>query len=140
MNNVEIIRRRNKQSNPCIEDQHHDLLMLHDKVMKLGCRAPYHTSIRNAMPICPNKEKMKLAHPSLTDNHHNKYYSLPCQTMSNIDFSFVEQEDSDVQRAGSFEVLLSPTDNYKMIEQSKAIDMQALIGNIGGYIGLLLGK
>ena len=141
MKNIEVLRQRNKQSKPCIEDSHNqDSLWLHDKIKVIGCRAPYHTLMSDMAAICQNKEKMKSAYISLSDNDHNKYYPSPCQTMSNIAYAYEEYVENGSWGNGSFKVIIIPTDTYKMIEQSKAIDMQALIGNIGGYIGLFLGK
>ena len=35
---------------------------------------------------------------------------------------------------------VSYPNEWKIIRQSQAVDVHALIGNIGGYIGLFLGK
>ena len=68
----------------------------------------------------------------------NRYYPTPCEGMSNIVFS-------------ADGVPLNITDNLpriyfayhekiKIIQQIKSVDIHSLIGNIGGYIGLFLGK
>ena len=41
---------------------------------------------------------------------------------------------------GFYPVNFGFPENMKLIKQQKAIDAHALIGNIGGYIGLFLGK
>ena len=138
LKNIEIIEQRNKPSKPCVEDSpDHDYLWLHDHVKALGCRAPYHILTNDTAPICSNREKMKSAYFSLTDDDHNRYYPPPCRTMPDIDYTYEERE---ADGNGFFKVVIFPTNSYKMITQSKAIDVQALLGTIGGYIGLFLGR
>ena len=63
---------------------------------------------------------------------------VPCQEMSQLAFKFsdgFEQIGYD-----SFPLLIQFPDKIRAITQSQAIDIHSLIGNIGGYIGLFLGK
>ena len=67
--------------------------------------------------------------------------SPPCKVMANIDYVY---EESDFGGDGKgftkgFTVSLSLPDNVKLIKHSKQIDVQTLVGNVGGYIGLFLG-
>ena len=67
----------------------------------------------------------------------NRYFPVPCEEMSNIVYTVDKLERSGVK---SPELYFSYPYRTKVIQQVKAVDLQALIGNIGGYIGLLLGK
>ena len=50
-------------------------------------------------------------------------------------------EEIDYGKDGEwFSVKISLPSGFKEIRQTKAIDEQALIGNMGGYIGLFLGQ
>ena len=67
-----------------------------------------------------------------------KTHYQPCQEMPRIDF--VNNKGVNTFK-GYFIVMLNikyPQD-AKIITQSRAVDVNALIGNIGGYIGLFLG-
>ena len=71
----------------------------------------------------------------------------PCQGMEKIDYSFEDHvyEEKDISwnttsSHGTFWFGLYIYDQkYKEIVQIKAIDVNGLIGYIGGYIGLILG-
>ena len=62
----------------------------------------------------------------------------PCQGISKLDFVF-----NSVQYGWNDKLLrifVEYPDQLKSITQSQAVDVHALIGNMGGYIGLFLGK
>ena len=61
----------------------------------------------------------------------------PCQVMPRIDFeSYKEFPDDSLKQ---FMLTVSYPQQVKIITQSRAVDVNSLIGNIGGYIGLFLG-
>ena len=61
----------------------------------------------------------------------------PCQGMPRIDFTYA---DKIPPLKGMFIVTIAYPQEIKVITQSRAVDGNALIGNIGGYIGLFLGS
>ena len=67
-------------------------------------------------------------------------YDAPCEGKSHIGYrvSNVEYTDMEINPL-SMSVYVSYTNTVKIISQSRMIDGQALIGYIGGYVGLLLG-
>ena len=70
----------------------------------------------------------------------NKYHPLPCQEMSNIAFTVDVMVDQRKNGTFSPQMYIMYPDKVKIISQVKSIDAHSLIGNIGGYIGLFLGR
>ena len=67
----------------------------------------------------------------------------PCQSADKIVFEYMDKYvlASDLEPADSFKVSVEMRmSGIKVIEQKQAYDFQSLIGNCGGYIGLLLGN
>ena len=101
-----------------------------------GCRAPYHNS---SEPLCNMTNKMREAKVEFHEIK-NKYHPLPCQEMSNIAFTVDVMADRRKNGRSSPQIYIMYPDKIKIISQVKSIDAHSLIGNIGGYIGLFLGK
>ena len=63
---------------------------------------------------------------------------VPCQEMSQLAFDFTRE--FELPEYEEFPILIVFPEKIRAITQSQAIDIHSLIGNIGGYIGLFLGK
>ena len=62
----------------------------------------------------------------------------PCQGMSKIDYDYFD--DSIPTTKGYLKIMIGYPEQVKIISQSQAVDVHTIVGNIGGYIGLFLGK
>ena len=137
---VEILKRRNKRDTPCIDySGGYDRNIMEHSIAKIGCRTPYQNPTKE-WPICTNMETMS-KHKELNIAYMdlNKYYTPPCEVMSSVEF--IVEEWTWAKKSGKpFVITPSYPDQYRSIELIKAIDVQSLIGNTGGYIGLFLGK
>ena len=62
-----------------------------------------------------------------------------CTSISSLTFTY---DETEMYEYGSdfFMVTLSYPNQYKEIKMIQAIDIQTVIGNAGGYIGLFLGN
>ena len=130
----EILRRRNKNKAPCFVDwRYFDNRVLSKHHATVGCSPPYHKS---SFSSCTSKKEIIDSRYEM-NGIRNRYFPVPCEEMSNIVFTVDKLERSGVK---SPELYFSYPYRTKVIQQVKAVDFQALIGNIGGYIGLLLGK
>ena len=131
----EILRRRNKRKDPCFVDwTHFDDTVLKTHHDAVGCSPPYHKSSK---PVCTLQKEIMDSRYELNEIR-NRYIPPPCEEMSSIAFSAEHLEIS--KNSKNFEFYYNYPDKTKVIQQVKAVDFQTLIGNIGGYIGLLLGN
>ena len=70
-------------------------------------------------------------------NLHTGYRPLPCQEIPDIPFKYTRSVND---KTGKFKVVVSYPKKIKIIKQIRSVDVHTLVGNIGGYIGLFLGK
>ena len=132
---IEVLIRRNKHNDPCLVDwKHFDKLVLHKHLKKVGCSAPYQET---HLPVCTSQDKVQESQYEATEVRKN-YYPEPCQEISNIIYNF--QSIPVVSNESKFTVAVLYPDKMKIVTQNKLVSFQVLIGNIGGYIGLFLGK
>ena len=68
----EILRRRNKENDPCIPDEENfDQIVLDDHLENVGCKTPFQIS-NKSLRICDSKEKMKEAGADLIGRRKSK--------------------------------------------------------------------
>ena len=132
---VEILRRRNKNIDPCFADW----MKFDEKVLRkhhdtVGCRPPYHQSDK---PVCTTKTQLMESVYEL-NVIGNRYFPAPCEEMSNIVFAADEVPYNTTTQQLRLQFFYP--EKIKIIQQIKSVDLHSLIGNIGGYIGLFLGK
>ena len=132
---VEILRRRNKNIDPCFADwMKFDESVLRKHHDTVGCRPPYHQSDK---PVCTKKAQLMESIYEL-NVIGNRYFPAPCEEMSNIVFAADEVPYNYTTQQLRLQFLYP--EKIKIIQQIKSVDLHSLIGNIGGYIGLFLGK
>ena len=132
---MEILRRRNKNSDPCFIDS----MQLDDEILKrhhdvVGCSPPYH---RSGKSVCRTNAEIENSVYEIRELG-TKYYPAPCEEMSNIAFKANYLQGSDWMESLIFH--FEYPRKTKIIHQMRSVDLHSLIGNIGGYIGLFLGK
>ena len=134
MDSIEMIKRRNKKEDQCLENSTtYDYVRLKQEVYKAGCKAPYH-NLQDYLPICDDYETLAMF--DLENMLHEKF-SKPCDEIPQVPFKFENQQQK--RNNGWYPLLIAYPAKMKLITQQQAIDGHALIGNIGGYIGLFLG-
>ena len=134
---TEVFNRRSKRDLQCInKPEGYDNRVLGHYMKSIGCRAPYQ-SLHTHLPVCSTKEEIqKIGYDASTST--NTYHPNPCQSMPKIDFdhTIIDPEEDEEW----FKLEVGYPKQLKIITQSKVLDVHALVGNIGGYIGLFLGK
>ena len=136
---MEVLHRRNKYNHPCIEDfKNHDTYVIEQIISKAGCRPP-HWKSEHDYRLCTSREEMLKVLPPLK-KHEYLDYTPPCRSVTNLPFSY-EEIDEDVGRDPAyFRISMTSADTtFKNVEQHKHYSLQNLIGNTGGYLGLILG-
>ena len=134
MDAIEVLRRRSKPNEKCLKDVYrYDEMKLEKIIERTGCKAKYH-SILDDYPICKDEEELANFEGS---NMGNENFLLPCEEMSHISFKTLDHGKD--YGYGFYPLHVAYPEKMKIITQKQAIDIHALIGNIGGYIGLFLG-
>ena len=135
---LEVLKRRNKPKEPCTDEWNSfDQLVLKKHLESVGCRTPY-ISQYPAFPICNTKTEAKKAY--FNGWSLQKYYTNdPCQEMPTIDYTR-QTTPVRTQNIKTYNLWVSYPFKGKIITQQREVDAQTLVGNIGGYIGLFLGK
>jgi len=136
-----IFQKRNKKSYPCETDwMNYDSRLLNHHIRQVGCRAPYQKQPTD-VSVCRTQNDIKNA-PFDGWNLNGRYLSGPCQEMPKIGHkhTFVLTSNGKRNRAKTYYMYVSYPDKMTIISHTQAVDFHSLIGNIGGYIGLFLGK
>ena len=67
-------------------------------------------------------------------------YLPPCQNIENLSYDYSEKRGIDSEIESRFMVLVHfPNQKYRQITHVQEYDIENMLGNIGGYIGLFLG-
>ena len=64
----------------------------------------------------------------------------PCTTLHNVNYRYEEADYDDKRIQNRFNIEIVFPDSFKEIVQVKAVDIQTVIGNAGGYVGLFCGN
>ena len=137
--NVEIYKRR-KSCKPNVDS--YDELIMKNFMKKIGCSPSYLKENFN-FTTCNTSKQLKLMAESI--NLNNKHgVDPPCTSLEFMTFKYDEielenLEDGEEDGRNFWISLVVPNKSFKEFTQTKAIDLQALIGNVGGYIGLVFG-
>ena len=111
---VKVIRRRNKIAQPCHKDwTNYDDVVLADHTRKVGCRAPYQ-EISNGVRLCSTKSEMKQSRFFLRTDLNGMLQ--PCKTLQKVMYEYTEPDLSKIDYGGinSFWIGLILRDPYFM--------------------------
>ena len=133
---VEILKRRNKNRAPCTDQwRNFDQFRLRRHIEKMDCKSPYQSQYEE-FAICSRADQIQSIHGEQL-NTRSKDFDPPCQEMPRVDYELFY---STPPGQNVFMLAVKYPDQAKVITQSRAIDVHSLLGNIGGYIGLFLGR
>jgi hypothetical protein len=136
INKAEVLKTRNKPKNPCMMPwRNWDYLVTMKRIKDIGCLPPYCEPYPN-FTICSTVMGIKRWH-NVMNEIRNERSDLPCQQMPRIDFE-VSKVSHGSPKKGTLLISIGYPEQVKIITQSRAVDGNTLIGNIGGYIGLFL--
>ena len=135
---LEIIKRRRNRRKKCYENpESYDKFIRSQFMSKLKCRPPY-INDKIKLPICNSSEKIK---ESRYEYETRQKMGIPnaCERISKMKFEPSFGTDLNEQKH-TWWVSITYPNEARIITQSKEVDIHASIGNIGGYLGLFLGK
>ena len=140
---LEMLESRNSENRKCsVESTLYDEMIYEKYLSSVGCKIPY-LSFESSLPLC----NMTKNNSDLILDYNEPeilHISRACMRISKLRTNTEVSEKRSYQRPKSMKdrwyfALYYPKD-VKVITQSKEVDFHALIGNIGGYLGLFLGK
>ena len=135
-NSMEVLKRRHKNKEPCLLHwARFDEMVLKKHESNLSCSPPYQKS---RMPLCTTMREIADSMYE-TVKMRRTYGKEPCEEMINLAYEVMGINPRAVYPE-NLKVIYSYPTSAKVIHQVRSIDLHALIGNIGGYIGLFLGK
>ena len=130
-----MIRRRNKPNENCLsESSSYDDLKVKKAIENIGCKAPYH-DLAYDIRICNDSENLSMFKEIVLKQEN---FLPPCVESPQVSLELSKHVAG--KTFGFFPLQIGYPKNIKLISQQKALDIHALIGNIGGYIGLFLGR
>ena len=156
---IEFSRHRNKRTSPCLEGEEYDLdSILEEEILSsVGCR-PFFLDRHKKYPPCTSQAKMTAVFKStmkfLTSDHSIGGIVPSCTEIDRISIDKDIKEVSNDAEIGWFQDMNGSLDvesvwfrisviynkqTYREIKQVRAYNVQSLIGNVGGYIGLFVG-
>ena len=141
INDIEVLKSRNSRNRKCTpydETRNFDDMVREKHIQTNKCRPPYLRTFQN-VSTCSTKESLRASIYDFKTVRY-KYYPTSCQRLSKIAYEKTVYGDPMIFRNVSYwELVIHYPDHLRIFTQSKEVDIHALIGNIGGYIGLFLG-
>ena len=139
---MEWLKRRNRRQKPCEEIWYNfDKLVWKSHLRVINCKALYllrGTPIFKQYPICTTQQQLKeWKNRSMAGN--DGQVALPCKEASSTAYKHYSLSNGE-NSTETYDLWISYPQIGKVINQLREIDEHTLIGNIGGYIGLFLGK
>ena len=139
---LEVMQKRNTRKTPCNEYRTIDDHEIRRRMIKdIGCIPPYWT---HAQKICSNQTQLEQYFQMNITR-----FTVPCRRMTQITFLYSEYvsdyyhsrlENLQHQSQDVFFVsMMFPDSRYKQIEMLREVNMQSLIGNAGGFVGICVG-
>ena len=133
MAGTEVLRRRDKWADPCLTRwKDFDNFAMKEHIDALECITPY---LKQNKSVCSSAATMKKSRYEL-EAIRDKYN--PCQELSNVEIQYRELPYNSTE--DKIVLMIQYPARTKIITQTQAVDLHSLIGNIGGYIGLFLGR
>ena len=139
---MEVLKRRHKSYDECQDNMNYDDWLVKHIVDEIKCRPPYWNVAQDEeeAPICQTKEELAKATKMFWDVFYGiKEVNIPCTEITNLDLEFEETEDYNSSENETKIAWYYRSNSYKEIRQMRAYTGMQLVGNVGGFFGLLLG-
>ena len=149
---VEVIRRRNTYQTQCHEDsENDDEMILKDVVESAKCRPPQ-WKFKLQYPICNDSGKMKKVYiespiPRQSTSTFLKEFVQPCDQVKMVMSTIREGTQrlfsdivSENKNTSARVLIVFRNEDYREIKHKRDFNFEGLVGNMGGYVGLLLGS
>lgn len=145
LKDMEVLRKRQKAHDKCLERDSMEIddWIRHHVMDEVKCRPPYwHDELisNSSFPVCDTKEKLRQAVQTFFNFFYgSKESNTPCTEIVKLGIEYEERADDDLDSDTSQIVWYYRTNTFKEIKQMRAYSGMMLIGNVGGFFGILLG-
>ena len=142
LDNLEVIRRRNTFKAPCYEHSKNWDQYVMSQMLDRSCRPPQ--LLDKKLPNCTNNASMQ-KHNIVVDGFANPefvdQFTDPCDEILSISYNIeeFEKKPNTALNSSTDIFFLFKYGKYKDILHIQSFNVESLIGNMGGYIGLFLG-
>ena len=140
LKNIEVLRRRNKRSQPCITEKEYDKIIIEETIESFGCKLP-NIDEKNNASICMGRAISSKFYNAISKKQHRP----PCQGIQAINIQDKEFERSVGMKNDEKKISKVPRklvqriyfeDSYfKEMIYIKDYTFLSLFANAGGYIG-----
>ena len=137
---MEILRRRHKDKAECSDVVEYDDWLIENITKTVNCFPPYWESTGN-FSICTNADDLSRARKIFYDVFYvGSEYNPPCKEIRKLDIEYEDPDDANDVPENHTQITVYFRNNfYKQIIQVRAYTLMSLVGNVGGFVGLLLG-
>ena len=141
--NVIIFKHRKKQGYSCNQDwKNNDKLVTKHLSETIGCK-PSFFNFSTSLPQCTNYTQ----YAKVAQQQGYQLTEQPCRQVEKVLYSYDEyRSDMNGTQFGAqentsmFKILVEfQGETFMEIEQARSYDVQNLVGNAGGYVGLFMG-
>ena len=142
---MEVLRKRQKKEEKCLEE---GTLEIDDWFIRyvmnhVKCSTPYWSdklALNSSIPVCNKKEQLR----NITSRSFRFFYGSeesvsPCTEIVKISTDYAEPKDDNLDVNTTKISVYYRMDTYKEIKQMRAYTGMMLLGNVGGFFGILLG-
>ena len=158
---VEVLKRRQKDKGSCLDWKAYDTIVMNDIMNAIKCR-PAYWNTKQYLPLCSKREQWKNIHDKYEAmrEQSNAYGMIipPCIELKKMQVTIRENDGEalegdywgqvrqelqdtldDNEKWFGINVLWVTAIDFKQIKSVRAYNWQSLVGNAGGYVGLLVG-
>jgi hypothetical protein len=138
--NLEVIQNWDKTTAPCIYGiPDSDQLHFNSISRNITCRLPYFDGKDNLRPCTSKIEMQECLAVFLEYNLGDSLKHPSCRKLDKLEFNNLELDVPGRYQPSITISVVFVDDTYREIRRVRAFDLNALIGNIGGYIGIFVG-
>ena len=141
---IEVMKKRNKRQQHCNDnkDETDDEVIKRNMIKNFTCTPPYWTE-SGKLSNCTTQQQLQDFHEMAI-----KTYLVPCRRMTQVtylyseyasDYYYEKLQNLPTDEQNVFVTFLYPDSRYKEIIMLRELNIQSLIGNAGGYVGICVG-
>ena len=144
LKDMEVLRRRQKKEEKCLEKDTMEIddWLIHHLMNRVKCSPPYwkEAASNSTLSLCNTKEQLlNISRQSFRFFFGTEEYNTPCAEIMKMTTEYVEPKGYTLEANTTKIILYYRMDTFKEIKQMRSYTGMMLLGNVGGFFGILLG-